>query len=377
MSCLKSFKVSTVIAVCGLLTVILLRVAAPSIITWYANRTIQQTDGISGSVADVDLHVIAGSYSIFQTNIRQTGDSQDLPLFVVERIDISILWSALLKGEWVAEVNIIRPLVSLYDRPQDKVFESEAVTNEKTWLGLARNLSPFAIDKLTVENGTFSMDAQSQLKRSKFTVQNIQLAATDISNSKSATTIANAKLTGDIQDHAKILVNASFDPNTAKPTFDINLEMEKLPVSYIDSLIKFYAPFDFEAGQLDLASELKAVEGQVTGYLQAGIYELDVFSWHEDVVEDGDNPALLIVEMIGGALATLFANNDKDLVATRVPIEGALDDPNVSTFDALSGILRNAFIEAYSLKVENSVSGLDEPDSAHKNISDAKDEVDS
>lgn len=124
MSCLKSFKVSTVIAVCGLLTVILLRVAAPSIITWYANRTIQQTDGISGSVADVELHVIAGSYSIFQTNIRQTGDSQDLPLFVVERIDISILWSALLKGEWVAEVNIIRPLVSLYDRPQDKVFES-------------------------------------------------------------------------------------------------------------------------------------------------------------------------------------------------------------------------------------------------------------
>lgn len=50
--------------------------------------------------------------------------------------------------------------------------------------------------------------------------------------------------------------------------------------------------------------------------------------------------------MVAGALATLFANDDKYLVAKRVPIDGALDEPNVSTFDALLGILRNAFIES-------------------------------
>eukprot|EP00919_Chromeraceae_sp_WS-2016_P071529 GHVR01169348.1.p2 GENE.GHVR01169348.1~~GHVR01169348.1.p2 ORF type:complete len:102 (-),score=15.61 GHVR01169348.1:142-447(-) len=96
------------------------------------------------------------------------------------------------------------------------------------------------------------------------------------------------------------------------------------------------------------------------------------FSWHEDVIEDGDNPLLLMFEMIGGALATLFANDDKDLVATRVPIEGALDDPHVSTFDALSGILKNAFIEAYSLKVEDSVSGLGQPSRTNEKASEAK-----
>ena len=54
--------------------------------------------------------------------------------------------------------------------------------------------------------------------------------------------------------------------------------------------------------------------------------------------------------MVAGALATLFANDDKDLVATRVPNnDGALDEPNepnVSTFDAFFGILSNAFIES-------------------------------
>jgi len=51
--------------------------------------------------------------------------------------------------------------------------------------------------------------------------------------------------------------------------------------------------------------------------------------------------------MVAGALATLFANDDKDLVATRVPNnDGALDEPNVSTFYALLEILSNAFIES-------------------------------
>ncbi|TYK66676.1 DUF748 domain-containing protein [Colwellia echini] len=341
-----------------LVILIALRLAAPSIITWYTNRVIEQTPAIVGSVDDVDLALIAGAYSIKGVNIRQAGDKERFPLFIADRVDLSVLWSALLQGKLVTEISLINPTIGLYDRPEDKVIEDAAVTDEKTWIGLARDLTPFSIDRLTVENGTFIMDAQAQLKRSEFSVQNIQLVVTNIANSKGADTVALADMTGDIQNQAKVKLTASFDPNTTKPTFDFDLEMEKLPVSYIDSLLKFYAPFDFEAGQVDLASELKSVDGKLTGYVQAGVYKLEVFSWHEDVVEDDDNPIQIFFDMIGGALASLFENDDKNLVATRVPIEGVLDDPDLSTFDALFGILKNAFIEAYNLKVENSVSGL-------------------
>jgi len=360
----KSIKVSSVVIVSILLFLLLVRVSAPSLVTWYTNQTIQQTEGINGIISDVDLAIFKGAYTIHSVNIRQTGDGQDRPLFTAKRIDISILWSALFTGELVAEIAIINPTVSLYDRPEDKVFESKAITDEKTWLGLARNLSPFSIDRLTIENGTFTMDAESQLKRAELTVQNIQLTASNIANAKGPGTIANVVVTGDIQNHTKVIINASFDPNTAKPTFDINLEMAKLPVSYIDAIVKYYAPFDFEAGEIDMASELTSVDGQVSGYVKAGIYQLDIFSWHEDVVEDGDNPVLLFIDMIGGALASLFENDKKDLVATRLPITGSLDDPSVSIIDALFGLLKNAFIEAYDLKVEDSVLGVEATDKA-------------
>ena len=361
-------KLSVVTLLTVLVVFIALRLTAPTIITWYANRAIERTPAIVGSVDDVDLALIAGNYSIKGVNIRQLGDKETFPLFIAERVNVSILWSELLWGELVTEITVIKPTIGLYDRPDDKVFEDSAITDEKTWIGLARDLTPFAIDKLIVENGTFIMDAQAQLKRSEFSVQNIQLIVTNIANASVSDTVAIAKMTGDIQNQAQLKLAANFDPNTNKPTFDINIEMERLPVSYIDSLMKFYAPFDLEAGQIELASELKSVNGKVTGYVQAGIYKLDVFSWHEDVVEDGDNPIQLIFDMIGGALASLLESGDKDLIATRVSIEGTLDDPDVSTFDALSGILRNAFIEAYNLKVEDSVSGLKEPIEINKKV---------
>lgn len=361
MSIIKLEKRTTVSLLAILVVLIALRITAPSFITWYANQVIAKTPAIEGSVADVDLSLLASTYSIKGVNIRQTGDNATFPLFLADRVDVSILWSGLLQGKLVTEILIIEPTIGLYDRPDDNVIEDSAITDEKTWIGLARGLTPFAIDKLLVENGSFIMDAQAQLKRSEFTVQNIRLKAANIANSRGSETLATVDIEGDIQNQAKVNLTASFDPNTTQPTFDINLEMEKLPVSYIDSLLKFYAPFDLEAGQVDLASELKSTNGKVIGYVQAGIYQLDVFSWKEDAIKDGDNPLQLIFEMIGGALASLFENNDKELVATRVPIKGALDDPEVSTVAALSGILRNAFIEAYSLKVENSISGLQQP----------------
>jgi len=352
----KSSKTILIVILTFVLILIVLRLAAPTIITWYVNQTIEKTEAIVGSVDDVDIALIEGAYSINGINIRQAGDTKELPLFVADKVEFSLLWSALIQGKLVSEINMIKPTIGLYDRPDNKVFKNEAITDEKTWIGLARNLTPFSIDKLTVENGTFTMNAESQLKRSTFSIENMQLMVTNIANSKEADAIAQAEISGDIQNKAHLTLTANFDPNTTKPNFDMNMEMEKLPVSYIDSLIKFYAPFDFEAGQLDMASEMKSSDGQVTGYIEVGVYKLDVFSWHGDFVEDGDNPITLSIDLFGGMLASIFENSNKDLVATRLPIEGSINSPDLSSIDAFWGLLHNAFIEAYNLKVDHSIN---------------------
>ncbi len=351
----KSIKVSTIVLISTVMFLLIVRASAPSLATWYINRAIQQAEGISGTVSDIDLALLRGSYTIHQVNIKKTEDGQDLPLFSVKRIDISILWKALLKGKLVTKIAITQPKLSLYERSKNKKPESTPKKDKKTWLGLAQNIIPFSINTLTITNGDFTMDAKSQLKRAKLTIQNINIDASNIANIQGINTTAKIAATGDIQNHAEIKIDGSLDPNTSKPTFDLNLEMAKLPVLYIDDIVKFYAPFDVEAGEIDMASELKSANGNVTGYIKVGVYNLDVFSWHEDVVEDDDHPIAVLLEMMGGALASLFENDNKDLIATRIPIEGSLNDPDISVIDGILGILKNAFIKAYDLKVENSV----------------------
>lgn len=51
---------------------------------------------IVGSVEDVDIALIDDAYSINGLNIRQAGDTKELPLFVADKVECSLLWSALL-----------------------------------------------------------------------------------------------------------------------------------------------------------------------------------------------------------------------------------------------------------------------------------------
>jgi len=43
----------------------------------------------------------------------------------------------------------------------------------------------------------------------------------------------------------------------------------------------------------------------------------------------------------------LFKNQDLDQLATRVDIQGEIKQPETSAMQAISGIIRNAFVEAY------------------------------
>ena len=132
--------------------------------------------------------------------------------------------------------------------------------------------------------------------------------------------------------------------------------MQRLPMMHIDHLISFYSPFDVEAGQLDFAMEFAAKQGVVSGYVKAGVYDLSVFDWQEDVVQDGDNPFQWLFEAVTGGIAELFEGGNKDLVATRIPLEGNIDDIETPLWPAIGAIIRNAFIKSLDIKVDETVT---------------------
>jgi hypothetical protein len=52
-------------------------------------------------------------------------------------------------------------------------------------------------------------------------------------------------------------------------------------------------------------------------------------------------------------VTSVFKNHAQDQFATRVPISGRIDDKQLGLVPSILGILRNAFVHAYSPSLEH------------------------
>jgi len=345
-----------------LVFVIVLRIAAPFVVEWGINRQLENTEGIYGKVSDVDLHLYRGGYEIEGIQLFMVDGDEQYPLLEIKELDLSIFWGALLDGHIVAEAILIQPAFNLVDRENTEVVTNDAVRDEKTWVDLIKTLTPFSIDRLEVVNGEFHFHKPDGEPKVDVFLTQVNLLVQNITNSRelSNTLLADINVYALVMGESEIKLEGTFDPFNGIPTFDLNMEMQSLPLRHLDDFIKVYTPLDIEGGLLDLALELAAEDGNIKGYLKPGIYELDVFDWREDVRKDNDNPFQLLFEALSGGLAELLENQNRDLLATKIQLQGKIDSPEAPILPVILGILQNGFINAYEIKVEGSVSLDDE-----------------
>lgn len=64
--------------------------------------------------------------------------------------------------------------------------------------------------------------------------------------------------------------------------------------------------------------------------------------------QDKKNPLQLACAAVAQGVTCLFKNHSKDQFATRISISGRIDDKKLGTFDAIVGVLHNAFVKPHS-----------------------------
>jgi len=341
--------------------VLLLRLLAPYALKQGVNYAIDTTPGLSGHVGDVDIALYRGAYQIddielYLVDYGVDGEQQK-PLIKIKRLDISLLWSALLRGSIVSEMTFLQPQFYYADNAEREEHINADVQDEDTWITLANRLVPFSIDRIDIVSGNLLFATISAEQNTNTEIQRINGQITNLTNSKrhSGSLVTNMHLDALIAGSSPITLTGSYDPYAKKPTFNFDVEMQRLPVQKIDHLVSFYTPFDVEAGEIDFALEFASNQGKVEGYIKAGVYDLSVFDWQEDVIKDGDNPFQWLFEALIGGVAELFENGKKDLIATTIPLEGTIDDVEAPIWPAIVGIIKNAFVKALDIKIDNIV----------------------
>lgn len=105
-------------------------------------------------------------------------------------------------------------------------------------------------------------------------------------------------------------------------------------------------------GTLSLYTEIATREGAFSGYVKPIIKNLDVLGKEDRK----DNLLRKIWEGLVGTAGSILTNPRKDQVATKISLQGRLDDPKVRSWVAIIDLMRNAFIRALEPAIDREIN---------------------
>jgi len=339
-------------AVVALLAILVaIRAALPIVVERFVNEKLDELEGYSGHVTDVDLNLYRGAYQIEGIRIVKTGARIPVPFFSARLLDISVEWGALFDGDIVAEIELHGPKLNFVKGPTERTSQTEPADN---WTDTVRDLAPFRINRFAIYNGEVHYrDLHSDPKVDIY-VQKIAGEARNLTNAEdlAGSLVATFRAKALAMSSGAVEIAGKYNPYAKRPTFEIDASVNRLNLPQLNTFLKAYGNVDAEAGKLSVDSEFAASRGRFRGYIKPFIDDLDVLRWDQE--EEGLFGKLWegLVEFVG----EILEDQSKDRIATRVPFSGSIDDPEADVWSTIGGVLKNAFIEAMRRGIEGEIN---------------------
>lgn len=171
---------------------------------------------------------------------------------------------------------------------------------------------------------------------------NVNLEVDNVSNQR-AEGVGEIHLTGLFMGSGRTDATMAFRPTPKGPDFDLVLKLEQTDMTKMNPLLRQYGKFDVVEGKFSLYSEPNGKGGAVTGYVKPLFKDVKAYDPKQD--EDKSFVRKLYERLVTG-VSKLLKNPPRDEVATKLDVEGRIDQPNTSALQAIANLLRNAFIDA-------------------------------
>ncbi len=348
----------------GLLVIV--RVILPYVVLHYLNKTLATMEGYYGHADDIDIALIRGAYtidSIYLNKLDSTTEKQT-PFFGASEIDLSVEWKALFHGSIVGELVFEDALLRF---TKDKVEPKEIQSDSSSFKDLLDDFMPLQVNRVEINNGSIQYIDKTSKPPVDIQLSNAYLLAQNLRNSYDSSVVLPASLTAHANIYeGELALNVKLNPLADDPTFDMNAEIKNTNLVKLNDFFKAYAKIDVNKGRFGLYTEVAAKEGKFAGYVKPLIQDLDVLGKEDRK----DNVLRKIWEGLAGTAGEIFENQGKDQVATKVPFEGNLKNPDTNVWYALSSILQNAFIRAIqpSIDQEINIATVDTQKDEKKNI---------
>jgi hypothetical protein len=343
----KIFLGVALLIVAGL---IVLRVKLPVIVQHYVNHKLDEIPEYDGHVGDIDIHLIHGAYTINDINIVKVDGIVQQPFFSADKVDLSIEWRELFHRAIVGKILVDKGKVNFVQGASEK--ESQTSIDD-SWLGVVKDLFPFRINRFEIREGeVWFHDTHTEPKVDIY-LTNLTAVCTNLYNTRRFQSELPADFTakGTTIGNGLVDIHVKLDPLADDPKFDLNLSMKGMDLVALNDFLEAYGKFNVKRGTFEVFSEIAGENGGFEGYVKPFFENLDVL----DLQQDSKNPIKLAWQAIVAGAVKIFKNHAEDQVATKVPISGTFQNSKVQIWTTIANVLRNAFVQAFTPKLDRSI----------------------
>ncbi|HSB68319.1 MAG TPA: DUF748 domain-containing protein [Candidatus Methylomirabilis sp.] len=205
------------------------------------------------------------------------------------------------------------------------------------------------LDRLNILQSTFSFRNEAADTPYRLFLSDADIRFTNVSNQRAEGKGAGS-VKGAFMGSGAANIQLTFLPVGKRADLDLMVRIERAELPAINELLRSSVGFDVGAGEFSLYSEVNIRDARIQGYIKPLFKDVEV----SDPRQDMEKGILQKVkERIISGVAWILRNRPRHEIATRVNLSGTLDSPQYSTWEAIGGLLKNAFLQPLLPGFEN------------------------
>lgn len=334
-----------------ILVLALFRLYLPTLVKNNINKTLADIPGYYGQVNDIDIALIRGAYVIEGMYLNKVNAKTQIPFLNFPKSDISIEWKSLFDGRIVSEIIMTSPEI-IYVMEDQQTEGKE--TDVDDWTKALTDLVPIDINHLELHDGKIAFVELTADPNIDLHFNNLELAADNLRNvvSKKQTLPSSISAVATSIGNGQVSLNGKLNLIKKIPDMDLEFSLENAEVTALNDFTRHYAGIDFESGTFELFSEIAIADGYLKGYMKPLVT-------NSKLIDQNDGFLSVLWEGFVGFFKFILKNQKTDTLATKIPIEGNLNNVETGTWSTIINIFGNAWIEAFKGAVDDDIEFKD------------------
>lgn len=340
-----------IIPVTLILILIALRLYLPIIVKDNVNKVLSEIPGYYGKVEDIDISLIRGAYVINGMFLNKVNAKTQIPFLKFPKTDISIEWKSLFSGHIVSEIIMSNPEI-IYVQEDQSIAATEPDVDD--WTKALTDLVPIDINHLTINNGKLAYVELNTDPNIDLQFNTLYLKADNLRNVKENERVLPSPITATAISIGGGEVKLNGNVNIVKeiPDMDVSFSLENADVKALNPFTRHYSGIDFEEGQFGLYSEIAIADGYFKGYMKPLLK-------NSKLIGKDDGVLGVIWEGFVGFFKFVLKNQSTYTIATKIPMEGDLNNIKSGILPTIGGIFKNAWISAFKGEIDDEIEYKD------------------